>query len=59
MNVSSPTPLNSGEWQQVWVDYDRHHVRFRINTVSEIIDLEKNEEFGLFEETLYVGGAPQ
>lgn len=57
--VRSQTPLNSGEWQQVWVDYDKHHVRFTINTYFKMIDLEKNEEFGLFEGTLYVGGAPQ
>lgn len=59
VNVSSQTPLNSGEWQQVWVDYDKHHVRFTINTESKMIDLEKNEEFGQFEGALYVGGAPQ
>ncbi|GAB6026571.1 hypothetical protein CHUAL_012986 [Chamberlinius hualienensis] len=59
VNVSSQTPLNSGEWQQVWVDYDKHHVRFTINTESKMINLEKNEEFGQFEGALYVGGAPQ
>uniref|UniRef100_T1JNX1 EGF-like domain-containing protein n=1 Tax=Strigamia maritima TaxID=126957 RepID=T1JNX1_STRMM len=57
--ISSHKPLNTGEWQQVWVDYDPHHVRFTINMEYKMINLEKDEEFSPFDGPLYIGGAPE
>ncbi|RWS30076.1 Contactin-associated protein-like 5, partial [Leptotrombidium deliense] len=46
--------LNSGEWQQVWIEYDTHHMRFTVNLDSLMVDLEYDEEFGVFEGPLTV-----
>lgn len=58
VKVSSHNKLNNGEWQQVWVDYDIHHIRFTVNLISKMIDLEDDEDIGPFEGPLYVGGIP-
>ncbi|RWS15223.1 contactin-associated protein-like 3 [Dinothrombium tinctorium] len=51
--------LNDGDWQQVWIEYDNHHMRFTVNLDSIMVDLEYDEEFGVFEGPLYIGGAPR
>ncbi|XP_053211082.1 axotactin-like isoform X2 [Panonychus citri] len=55
----SRSKLNSGQWQQVWVDYETRHMRFTVNLDSLMIDLDRNEMFDLFEGPLYIGGAPE
>lgn len=57
--VKSSRDLNSGEWQQVWIDYNEYHVRFTVNQESVLVDLNDGEEFGPFEATLFIGGAPE
>ena len=59
VTVKSSRDLNSGEWQQVWIDYNEYHVRFTVNQESILVDLNDGEEFGPFEATLFVGGAPE
>lgn len=59
MSVKSSRDLNSGEWQQVWIDYNEYHVRFTVNQESILVDLNDGEEFGPFEATLFIGGAPE
>jgi len=59
VSVKSSRDLNSGEWQQVWIDYNEYHVRFTVNQESILVDLNDGEEFGPFEATLFVGGAPE
>lgn len=57
--VISHRKLNDGEWHQVWVDYERRHMRFTVNLDSFMIDLDVGEEFDQFEGPLYIGGAPR
>lgn len=57
--VKSGRKLNTGEWQQVWVDHDTHHMRFTVNSHSEMRDLGEEEEAGPFEGRLFVGGVPK
>ncbi|XP_076329886.1 axotactin isoform X3 [Tachypleus tridentatus] len=57
--VVSKRKLNSGEWQQVWVDHDNRHMRFTVNLESFMMDLKGDEEVAMFEGPLYVGGAPK
>lgn len=59
VTVKSSRDLNSGEWQQVWIDYNEYHVRFTVNQESILVDLNDGEEFGPFEATLFIGGAPE
>ena len=59
VSVKSSRDLNSGEWQQVWIDYNEYHVRFTVNQESILVDLNDGEEFGPFEATLFIGGAPE
>jgi len=59
VTVKSTRDLNSGEWQQVWIDYNEYHVRFTVNQESILVDLNDGEEFGPFEATLFIGGAPE
>ncbi|XP_067139514.1 axotactin-like isoform X3 [Centruroides vittatus] len=59
IKVSSHNALNNGEWQQVWVDYDIHHIRFTVNLMSKMVDLSEEEDIGPFEGALYVGGLPK
>ncbi|XP_054286354.1 axotactin-like isoform X2 [Macrosteles quadrilineatus] len=55
--IKSSRRLNSGEWQKIWIDYNKHHVRFMINTDYEMVDLLPEEEFGPFEGSMFIGGA--
>ncbi len=59
VTVKSSRVLNSGEWQQVWIDYNQYHVRFTVNSESALVDLADGEAFGPFEATLFIGGAPE
>ncbi|XP_065204178.1 axotactin isoform X2 [Planococcus citri] len=57
MEIKSQRRLNSGEWQKIWIDYNKHHVRFMINTDYQMVDLRPHEEFGPFEGSMFIGGA--
>ncbi|XP_068991293.1 axotactin isoform X2 [Neodiprion pinetum] len=57
IEVKSRRKLNNGEWQKIWIDYNDYHVRFMINTDSEMVDLLSEEEFGPFEGSMFIGGA--
>lgn len=56
--VRSQRPLSGGDWQQVWIDYDLHQVRFQINAEHQMINLPDGQVFGPFESTMYIAGAP-
>ncbi|XP_063236083.1 axotactin isoform X2 [Bacillus rossius redtenbacheri] len=57
--IKSNRRLNDGEWQKIWMDYNEHHVRFMINTLDQMVDLLPEEEFGPFEGSMFIGGAPE
>jgi len=57
--VRSQRPLSGGDWQQVWIDYDMHQVRFQINGEHQMINLKDGQQFGPFEGTMFVAGAPE
>ncbi|KAK0082695.1 hypothetical protein PV325_009995 [Microctonus aethiopoides] len=57
MEVKSQRKLNNGEWQKIWIDYNDYHVRFMINTDSQMVELLPEEEFGPFEGSMFIGGA--
>lgn len=57
--IKSSRRLNSGEWQKIWIDYNKHHVRFMINTDYDMVDLLPEEEFGPFEGSMFIGGATE
>ncbi|XP_054154216.1 axotactin-like [Oppia nitens] len=59
VKLVSSRRLNTGDWQQIWIDSDAHHMRFTVNLNSELFDLEDDDEFNTFEGPLYVGGAPK
>ncbi|KAG8179803.1 hypothetical protein JTE90_025970, partial [Oedothorax gibbosus] len=59
VKVRSRRPLNSGEWQQVWVDHDSYHMRFTVNLDSVMVDYGESHGVGPFEGPLYVGGVPE
>ncbi|XP_064487198.1 axotactin-like isoform X2 [Ornithodoros turicata] len=59
VKLLSRSRLNTGEWQQVWLDHDVHHMRFTVNLDSVMVDLAKDEGVGPFEGPLYIGGAPK
>ncbi|KAL1466814.1 hypothetical protein MTO96_042493, partial [Rhipicephalus appendiculatus] len=59
VKLLSRSRLNTGEWQQVWLDHDTHHMRFTVNLDSVMVDLAKDEGVGPFEGPLYIGGAPK
>ncbi|XP_046397067.1 contactin-associated protein-like 2 isoform X2 [Ischnura elegans] len=59
LEIISHRKLNNGEWQKIWIDYNEHHVRFMINTDYQMVDLLPEEEFGPFEGSMFVGGAPE
>jgi hypothetical protein len=50
--------LSGGDWQQVWIDYDLHQVRFQINREHQMINLPDGQQFGPFEGIMYIAGAP-
>ncbi|CAL8122090.1 unnamed protein product [Orchesella dallaii] len=57
--VRSENSLSNGEWQQVWIDFDLHEVRYQINKYQEMINLPDGQQFGPFEGTMYIAGAPE
>ena len=57
--LTSRMSLNTGEWQQVWVDYENRHMRFTVNVDYVMIDLDIDSNFDQFEGPLYIGGAPK
>lgn len=59
LEVRSRRKLNNGEWQKIWIDYNDYHVRFMINTETEMVELnkEEKEKFGPFEGSMFIGGA--
>ncbi|XP_075225876.1 axotactin isoform X2 [Lycorma delicatula] len=59
LEIKSQRRLNSGEWQKIWIDYNKHHVRFMINTDYQMVDLLPEEEFGPFEGSMFIGGATE
>jgi len=59
VTVRSEQKLSNGEWQQVWIDYDVHEVRFQINRDYKMINLPDGQQFGPFEGTMYIAGAPE
>lgn len=58
LEIKSRRKLNQGEWHKLWIDYNQYHVRFMINTDVEMVDLRPEEEFGPFEGSMFIGGAP-
>ncbi|XP_055933048.1 axotactin-like [Argiope bruennichi] len=59
VKVTSRRKLNSGEWQQVWVDHDSYHMRFTVNLDFAMVDYGESHGVGPFEGPLYVGGVPE
>lgn len=47
----------NGDWHKVRVDYDGNHMRFTVDLVDFMVDLDPQERFGHFEGPLYVGAA--
>ncbi|XP_021943509.1 contactin-associated protein-like 5 isoform X2 [Folsomia candida] len=58
VTVRSQRSLSGGDWQQVWIDYDLHQVRFQINREHQMINLPDGQQFGPFEGIMYIAGAP-
>ncbi|XP_062553411.1 axotactin-like isoform X3 [Armigeres subalbatus] len=58
LTINTNRKLNGGEWHKIWIDYNEHHVRFMINTDTRMVDLQPEEEFGPFEGSMFIGGAP-
>ncbi|XP_065086426.1 axotactin isoform X2 [Ochlerotatus camptorhynchus] len=58
LTIDTDRKLNGGEWHKIWIDYNEHHVRFMINTDISMVDLQPEEEFGPFEGSMFIGGAP-
>ncbi|XP_021696167.1 contactin-associated protein-like 4 isoform X2 [Aedes aegypti] len=58
LTIDTNRKLNGGEWHKIWIDYNEHHVRFMINTDTRMVDLQPEEEFGPFEGSMFIGGAP-
>lgn len=56
--ITSTKPLNGGEWHKLWIDYNTYHVRFMINEERAMYNLELEEQFGPFEGSMFIGGAP-
>ncbi|CAH0547877.1 unnamed protein product [Brassicogethes aeneus] len=56
--IVSRRRLNGGEWHKLWIDYNKYHVRFMINEDSQMENLKPEEEFGPFEGSMFIGGAP-
>ncbi|CAG9767385.1 unnamed protein product [Ceutorhynchus assimilis] len=56
--IDSGRRLNGGEWHKLWIDYNKYHVRFMINEDYQMVDLKPEEEFGPFEGSMFIGGAP-
>ncbi|ENN70546.1 hypothetical protein YQE_12721, partial [Dendroctonus ponderosae] len=56
--IDSVRRLNGGEWHKLWIDYNKYHVRFMINEDYQMVDLKSEEEFGPFEGSMFIGGAP-
>ncbi|XP_017768097.1 PREDICTED: uncharacterized protein LOC108556443 [Nicrophorus vespilloides] len=56
--VTSDRRLNAGEWHKLWIDYNKYHVRFMINEEYAMDNLKPEEEFGPFEGSMFIGGAP-
>lgn len=56
--IKSAKKLNGGEWHKLWIDYNKYHVRFMINEDKAFEDLKSEEEFGPFEGSMFIGGAP-
>lgn len=56
--INSGRRLNGGEWHKLWIDYNKYHVRFMINTDYQMVDLRPEEEFGPFEGSMFIGGGP-
>ncbi|KAL3275553.1 hypothetical protein HHI36_020309 [Cryptolaemus montrouzieri] len=56
--ITSERKLNGGEWHKLWIDYNKYHVRFMINEESQMENLKPEEEFGPFEGSMFIGGAP-
>lgn len=56
--IVSNRRLNGGEWHKLWIDYNKYHVRFMINEDYQMVDLKPEEEFGPFEGSMFIGGAP-
>lgn len=56
--IDSRRRLNGGEWHKLWIDYNKYHVRFMINEDFRTVDLKPEEEFGPFEGSMFIGGAP-
>lgn len=57
MIIRTERKLNGGDWHKIWIDYNEHHVRLRINTEGEMRELHSEEEFGPFEGSMFIGGA--
>ncbi|XP_065161032.1 axotactin-like isoform X1 [Atheta coriaria] len=56
--IISGRKLNGGEWHKLWIDYNKYHVRVMINEDYRMVDLKPEEEFGPFEGSMFIGGAP-
>ncbi|KRT78663.1 EGF domain-containing protein, partial [Oryctes borbonicus] len=56
--IVSGRRLNGGEWHKLWIDYNKYHVRLMINEDTQMVDLKPEEEFGPFEGSMFIGGAP-
>jgi hypothetical protein len=56
--IKSGRKLNGGEWHKLWIDYNKYHVRLMINEDQKMDDLKPEEEFGPFEGSMFIGGAP-
>ncbi|XP_068217367.1 axotactin-like isoform X2 [Palaemon carinicauda] len=53
------TPLNNGEWQHVVVDVYNHQLRFVINSMENIIDVDPNAYLGVLDGSMFLGGIPE
>ncbi|XP_063931341.1 axotactin isoform X3 [Zophobas morio] len=56
--INTHRKLNGGEWHKLWIDYNKYHVRLMLNEEHVMDDLKPEEEFGPFEGSMFIGGAP-
>ena len=50
--------LNGGIWNHIQLDYSKGQMRIIFNEIIRFIDLEKEDEYEIFNGDLYIGGLP-
>ncbi|XP_053393740.1 axotactin-like isoform X2 [Mercenaria mercenaria] len=60
VDVTSPEPVNNGEWHQVSIETDQYNVRCMLDMMEKILDIPQDvPKMTLFSGILYIGGIPE